>query len=263
MPPALSVLERETEYLPEGITRQILQTTIQDWKQQTRQKLTAGLNSGKDWLKAQQTTLQNQRLAFTVQKLFQRGYDRTNERSYQIRGCTIEREGQNLYVLKSGAGELMRFKTSKILGLARRFEVLSVSDRLTQQQRQSLLSAQADPSISPQSSLDTEAAYAKKTRQVEITTRQFLESFAFAKSWSKEGGQFKLEIGEGDLLRITDKRNGRGVVFQRQKGEVISKLGGEDFVHFERLAAKMQGMSLRQNQSARNGSKKVSAIEMD
>ncbi|MEL6780451.1 MAG: hypothetical protein AAFO06_24745 [Cyanobacteria bacterium J06597_16] len=262
-PAALSVLERETQKLPESPTRKLLQATIQDWKRQIGQWLSTKLQKGLNWLKAQQTTLQNQRLASAVQRLFQRGHERTGEHSYQVSGCNITREGQNLYMLKDAVGELMKFKASNLLGLGRRTEVLSVSDRLTSQQRQGLLSAEANLSVAPQSSLDVEAAYAQKTRQVENTTRKFLKNFAFAKIWSKEGGQFKLEIGEGDLLRITDKKNGRGVVFQREKGEVFSKLGNQDFEHFERLASKMQGMAPRQNQTATNNSKKVTAIEMD
>jgi hypothetical protein len=260
---AFSVLEREMQKLPNGPTRELLQTTLQDWKQQAGQWLATKLHESQNWLKNQQTILQNQRLASAVQQLFQRGYERTGEHSYQMRGCTITREGQNLYVLRDAAGELMQFKTSKILGLGRRLEVLSVSDRLTQDQRHSLLSAQSDQTMTPQSSLDVEAAYARKTRQVEKTTRQFLKDFAYANVWSKEGGQFKLEVGQGDLLRITDKQNGRGVVFQRQNGEVSSKLNGQDFAHFERLATKMEGMAPRQDQPATNNSKKVTAIEMD
>jgi hypothetical protein len=164
------------------------------------------------------------------------------------------------------------------LGLGRRLEVLSVSDRLTHEQRHSLLSAQFNPTIAPQSSLDIEAVYAKKTRQVETVTRQFLKNFAYANVWSKENGQFKLEVGQGDLLRITDKQNGRGVVFQRHNGEVFSKLGSQDFAHFEKLAARMQEMALGQDQAgqgetgqrengqskpATNNAKKVTAIEMD
>jgi hypothetical protein len=260
---AFSVLKREMQKLPNGPTRELLQTTLQDWKQQAGQWLATKLHESQNWLKNQQTILQNQRLASAVQQLFQRGYERTGEHSYQMRGCTITREGQNLYVLRDAAGELMQFKTSKILGLGRRLEVLSVSDRLTQDQRHSLLSAQSDQTMTPQSSLDVEAAYARKTRQVEKTTRQFLKDFAYANVWSKEGGQFKLEVGQGDLLRITDKQNGRGVVFQRQNGEVSSKLNGQDFAHFERLATKMEGMAPRQDQPATNNSKKVTAIEMD
>jgi hypothetical protein len=260
---AFSVLEREMQKLPNGPTRELLQTTLQDWKQQAGQWLSTKLHESQNWLKNQQVVLQNQRLASAVQQLFQRGYERTGEHSYQMRGCTITREGQSLYVLKDAAGELMQFKTSKILGLGRRLEVMSVSDRLTQDQRHGLLSAQSDPTTMPQSSLDVEAAYARKTRQVEKTTRQFLKDFAYANVWSKEGGQFKLEVGQGDLLRITDKQNGRGVVFQRQNGEVSSKLNGQDFAHFERLAAKMEGMAPRPDQPATNNSKKVTAIEMD
>jgi hypothetical protein len=260
---AFSVLDREMQKLPNGPTRELIQTTLQDWKQQAGQWFSTKLHESQNWLKNQQAVLQNQRLASAVQQLFQRGYERTGEHSYQMRGCTITREGQSLYVLKDAAGELMQFKTSKVLGLGRRLEVMSVSDRLTHEQRHSLLSAQSDPTMMPQSSLDVEAAYARKTRRVEKTTRQFLKDFAYANVWSKEGGQFKLEVGQGDLLRITDKQNGRGVVFQRQNGEVSSKLNGQDFAHFERLATKMEGMAPRQGQPATNNSKKVTAIEMD
>jgi hypothetical protein len=262
-PAAFSVLEREMQKLPNGPTRELLQTTLQDWKQQAGQWLATKFHESQNWLKNQQTILQNQQLASAVQQLFQRGYERTGEHSYQMRGCTITREGKSLYVLKDAAGELMQFKTSKTLGLGRRLEVISVSDRLIQDQRHGLLSAQSDPTMMPQSNLDVEAAYARKTRQVEKTTRQFLKDFAYANVWSKEGGQFKLEVGQGDLLRITDKQNGRGVVFQRQNGEVSSKLNGQDFAHFERLATKMEGMAPRQGQPATNNSKKVTAIEMD
>jgi hypothetical protein len=275
---ALSVLEREIQKLPESPTRKLLQATLQDWQQQVAPWLSTRLEKGLNWLQAQQSALQNQRLASAVQRLFERGYERTGEHSYQVRGCTINREGQNLYVLKDADGELMKFKTSKILGLGRRLEVLSVSDRLTLDQRHNLLSAQFNPTVAPQSSLDIETVYAKKTRQVETVTRQFLKNFAYAKVWSKENGQFKLEVGQGDLLRITDKRNGRGVIFQRHNGEVFSKLGSQDFAHFERLAARMQEMASSQNQAgqtesaqggkgqsqpATNGAKKVTAIEMD
>jgi hypothetical protein len=277
-PVALSVLEREIQKLPESPTRKLLQATFQDWQQQAAPWLSTQLEKGMNWLKAQQATLQNQRLASAVKRLFERGYERTGEHSYQVRGCTINREGQNLYVLKDAAGELMKFKTSKILGLGRRLEVISVSDRLTHDQRHSLLSAQFNPTIAPQSSLDIEAVYAKKTRQVETVTRQFLKDFAYANVWSKENGQFKLEVGQGDLLRITDKRNGRGVIFQRQNGEVFSKLGSQDFAHFEKLAGRMQEMASSQDQAGQgetgqrdngqskpptNNAKKVTAIEMD
>ena len=273
---ALSVLERETQDLPVSLTKQLLQATIQDWKQQVGQRLSNRLQQGVNWLSNQQTVLQNQRLAYAVHQLFQRGYERTGEQSYHVRDCTIKRRGQNLYVLKDAVGELMKFKASKVMGFGRRMTVISVSDRLTHRQRQSLLDNQLDSSAMPQGSLDMEAAYANKTQKVEKTVRQFLTNFAHAHTWNRENGRFKLEIGEGDTLRVTDKQDGRGVVFERKNGEVSSKLGGQDFAHFERLFAKMQKMTARQNQTSssqsqptdksevtKNGFKKTSAVEMD
>ncbi|MEL7360394.1 MAG: hypothetical protein AAFN40_28185, partial [Cyanobacteria bacterium J06560_6] len=187
---------------------------------------------------------------------------------YHVRDCTIEHKGQNLYVLKDAVGELMQFKTSRGKGFGRRMTILSVRDRLTHHQRQSLLDNQLDASVMPQGSLDVEAAYAAKTHKVETTVRQFLTEFAHAQTWNRENGQFKMEIGEGGLLRITDKQDGRGVVFERSNGEVSSKLNGQDFAHFERLLSKMQGMTAETKQStnskfASNGAKKSHAIEID
>ena len=265
---AISVLERETENLPISVTRQLLHATVQDWKQQVSEQFSNRLQQGANWLSNQQTALQNQRLAHAVHQLFQRGYERTGEQSYHARDCTIERKGQNLYVLKDTVGELMKFKTSKVMGFGRRMTMVSVSDRLTNRQRQDLLDNQLDSSAMPQGSLDVEAAYAAKTQKVETTVRQFLTDFAHARTWNRENGQFKLEIGEGDTLRIIDKQDGRGVVFERSNGEVSSKLGGQDFTHFERLSARMENMAVRQDQSTEdqpttNGFKKTSAIEID
>ncbi|MEO1396076.1 MAG: hypothetical protein AAFV90_24525 [Cyanobacteria bacterium J06634_5] len=267
---AIAVLDQATQTLPASLTRQLLQATVQDWRQQMSQRFSNRLQQGTNWLSTQHTALQNQRLAHAVHRLFQRGYERTGEHSYHVRGCSIKRRGQNLYVLKDAVGELMKFKTSKVLGFGRKMTVLSVSDRLTHRQRQNLLENQLDATAMPQGSLDVEAAYAAKTQKVEQTIRQFLTNFAQAHTWNRENGQFKLEIGEGDALRITDKQDGRGTVFERHNGEVSSKLGGQDFAHFERLATKMQTIAARQSQSAssqvtpeNNGFKKTSAIEMD
>ena len=156
------------------------------------------------------------------------------------------------------------------MGLGRRMTVLSVSDRMTPHQRQNLLNNQLDVSVMPQGSLDVEAAYATKTQKVETTVRQFLTDFAHAHTWNRENGQFKLEMGAGDALRITDKQDGRGIVFERKDGEVSSKLGGQDFAYFDRLLIKMQNMAAQQGQTTTskgqptsNGFKKKHAIEID
>jgi hypothetical protein len=91
----------------------------------------------------------------------------------------------------------------------------------------------------PQGKLDVEATYAARTRRVEHTVRDFLQSHVYANTWNKEGGQFKLEVGTDDLLRITDKW-GRGVVFERHHSNVVSRLNQQDLLHFERLEQRMQ-----------------------
>ncbi|NEO34568.1 MAG: hypothetical protein F6K36_30090 [Symploca sp. SIO3C6] len=61
--------------------------------------------------------------------------------------------------------------------------------------------------------------------------------------WEREGSQFKFERDDQGLLRITDKQEGRSVVFRRHKGRVFSRLGAKDFAHFSRLAERMQSVA--------------------
>jgi hypothetical protein len=79
---AIAILDRETQNLPVSSTRQLLQSAVQDWRQQVSQRFSTRLQKGMSWLVTQQTALQNQRLAHTVHRLFQRGYERTGEHSY-------------------------------------------------------------------------------------------------------------------------------------------------------------------------------------
>jgi hypothetical protein len=117
---------------------------------------------------------------------------------------------------------------------------LKVSDRLTEFQARNFQALQRNRALIPQGNLDVESNHTSRTSRVERTVIQFLQTKARAKVWDKEGGKFKLEIGESGFLQITEKQEGRGVVFRRQNGEVLSKLNAQDFAHFERLAARMQ-----------------------
>jgi hypothetical protein len=103
-----------------------------------------------------------------------------------------------------------------------------------------LQAMQRDLTLVPQGSSEIESTYAARTNRVERTVIQFLQAKAKARVWDKEGGKFRLEIGEDGSICITDKQTDRGVVFQRRNGEVFSKLNAQDFAHFERLAARMQ-----------------------
>jgi hypothetical protein len=235
--PAIAIAERETAKLPHGATKQLLQSTYQDWKQHIHQEF----KQGHTWLKSRPENWRNQKTARAALDLFKRGYERTGERSYQVGEYIISSKGRNLYTLKDAKGELMRFSATQnpVMSL-RRIQILGVSDRFNDFHHKTVQTLQRNRTITPQGSLDVEATYTAKTNRVESTVLQFLQTKARANVWDKEGGQFRMEIGAGGLLRITDKQNDRGVVFQRQNGAVFSKLNAQDFAHFERLADRMQ-----------------------
>ena len=230
---AVAVLEQATAQLPDSPpTKALLQETIQDWQQQTSEQ-----SSG--WFAPRLEDRHNQQLARTVLELYQRGYERTGERAYQVGNYTLSRKEPNLYTLRDKQGVLLQFQTLPGKGLGRKVKVLNVSDRLNEFDRLELKRMRQNPSLMPQGRLDSEATYAARTRQVEHTVREFLQHRVYANSWSKDGGQFKLEIGTDDLVRITDKW-GRGVVFQRHHSEVKSRLTQKDLAYFDRLYKRMQ-----------------------
>lgn len=258
--PAIAVLERETAKLPDGVTQQLLQTTTKDWSQQI-QGLQQGLRQGVGWLAARVEDWQHQRIARAALELFNRGYERTGERIYQVGEYSVSFRGQNLYTLKDNKGELMRFQAFKspLPGLPQqRIQVLSTHERLGRFQGKELQAMGQNKAFTPQGDLDVEAAYAAKTSRVEQIVTHFLQTRVQANVWDKEGGKFKLEIGEAGFLRITEKQEGRGVVFQREAGKVSSQLGARDFAHFDRLAAKMQ-----QSEQTTRARQNTSGLELE
>lgn len=251
--PAIAVLERATAKLPASVTQQLLQTTARDWGQQV-QGLQQGLRQGLGWLAARVEDWRHQQIARAALDLFNRGYERTGERTYQLGEYSISLKGRNLYTLRNSKSELMRFQAFKPLipGLTRQnIQVLSTSVRLGSFQAKEMQAMQQNRGFTPQGDLDVETAYNAKTSRVEQIVTQFLQTKVQANIWDKEGGKFKLEMGDGGMLRITDKQEDRDVVFQRDAGQVFSKLGARDFAHFDRLAAKMQQSEQPQPQTAR------------
>ena len=268
--PAIAIVERETAKLPQSNTKQLLQNTVKDWQQQFTQEAHKTVHQSRSWLAARWEHWRNHRLARTAIDLFNRGYERTGERWYRVGQYTISRKERDRYVLKDAKGELLQFQLEKtsIFGINRqRFRVLAASDRLSHKHLRDLQTVQQDQSIAPQGELDLETNYAIKTHRAEQTVRGFLQNYAKANVWEKDGGRFKLEIGVDGFLQITDKQAGRGVIFQRQNGAVFSKLNAQDLAHFERLAAKMQQAQqpVPQPKPELNGhaSKKMPALELE
>jgi hypothetical protein len=227
--PAIAVAERESAKLPDGISKQLLQTTLHSWHRLHR-SIEQGFRQGRNWLTSRPEHWRNQRIARAALELFNRGYEQTGENTYQIGDFQISRKGSNQYILKDARGSLMRLKTEQVnrMGFKRRqVQILESSDRLCNAHQYGLQAMQRDLTLIPRSASEVESTYAARTNRVERTVIQFLQTRAKAKVWDKDGGKFRLE---------TD----RGIVFQRQNGEVFSKLNAQDFAHFERLAARMQ-----------------------
>ncbi|PZV09775.1 MAG: hypothetical protein DCF32_01600 [Leptolyngbya sp.] len=232
-PPALKVLNREVERSENSPTKTLLKATTENWQLPTLDVRVT------QWLSQHLENRRNQQTARAVVELFQRGHERTGENLYQIGDYNLSRKSAGDYSLRDQQGELMQVRVTKPAGLGRGIEVVSVAERVSDFQRQELQHLRHNRAAMPQGKLDAEAVYAARTRRVELTVRNFLQSHVYANAWNKDGGQFKLEVGTDDLLRITDKW-GRGVVFERHHSNVVSRLNQQDLLHFERLEQRMQ-----------------------
>lgn len=265
--PAIAVAQREAAKLSDGATKQLLQATHQGWKQQVLHGLGQGLRETMSWLASRPETMREQSIARSSLELFHRGYLRTSEKSYEMGDFKVSLQGANLYTVSDSNGELMRFKAtqSPVPGLQHQsIRILSKSDRLTSTHQTAFEQMRQDKSFTPVGELDVEARYGAKVQRVEQTVRAFLSS-QNAKIWDKEKGQFKFEIGEDNFIRITDKRDGRGVVHRRDKGRVMTRLQLNDFAHFDRLAEEMKSFERQQDASqekTRSNQKQSSGMEL-
>jgi hypothetical protein len=239
--PAIAIAQHETARLPNSPTKDLLQVTHQAWKQQSDRRVGLRLQEENNWLLIRPESGRNQKTARAAFQLFQRGYSRTEEQGYEMGGYTICHQNRNVYSLSDSRGELLQFQTrsSLIPGWNRPvIQILSHSKRLSSTHQQDLRAMQRDKLLMPLGALDVEANYGAKTQQVERTVRSFLLKMQ-AQSWDKEGGRYQFETGH-NFISITDKQDGRGEVYRRENGRVFSNLGGSDFVHFERLAERLQ-----------------------
>jgi hypothetical protein len=267
MLPAIAVAEREAAKLPDGATKQLLQATHQGWKQQVLQGLGQGLRETMSWLASRPETMRDQSIARSSLELFNRGYLRTSEKSYEVGDFKVSLQGANLYTISDANGELMRFKATKssVPGIQHQsIQILSKSDRLTSIHQAVLQQMREDKSFTPVGELDVEARYGAKTQRVEQTVRAFLSS-QNVRIWDKEKGRFKFEIGEDNFIKITDKRDGRGVVYRRDNGRMMSQLEPNDFAHFDRLAQELQTTERQQDatqEKTRSNQKQSSGMEL-
>jgi hypothetical protein len=265
---AIAVAEREAAKLPDSGSKQLLQTMHQDWKQQVLQGVGQGVRETVSWLTSRPAAMRDQKVARAALDLFQRGYDRTQEKSYEVGDFKITLQGTNLYSLQDAQGELMRFRATQsgLPNLGRRaIQVVQTSDRLSETHQRRLQTMQRTESFMPLGDLDAEAHYGAKTQQVENTVKSFLKS-QNAIAWDKEGGRFKFETRAGsNFLRIVDKRDGRGEIYRRENGRVTSKLQSKDFAHFERLASHLQSAETQQTtdtQKSQNRQKQSPGMEL-
>ncbi|MBD1847996.1 hypothetical protein H6F89_32435, partial [Cyanobacteria bacterium FACHB-63] len=106
--PAIAVAQREATKLPDGATKQLLQATHQNWKQQVVQGLGQGLRETMSWLASRPETMRDQSIARSSLELFDRGHLRTSEKTYEVGNFKVSLKGANIYIVSDASGELMR-----------------------------------------------------------------------------------------------------------------------------------------------------------
>ena len=98
------------------------------------------------------------------------------------------------------------------------------------------------------------------SKEVVDTANRFLHYMGVEKWDAGKQGNYKIERS-GNELKITSKADGRGVVFERQKGRTTNNLTSKDFKHFKDLGKtlenRLQKVKLQNKQAAPNRSQKV------
>jgi hypothetical protein len=252
--PATLKVNNAIDSFPEGGTKQLLQTTVNDQApNRARQAV--------DWLVSRPEAWQDHQTSRSILNLFKRGYERTGESSYGAGNYSISFHGKNIYSLSDVHGTLVKFKVSNSpipLVTEPRIDVLEKSDRLGSFHRQSIKSLK-DEGIIPQGSPDVEALYLIRVQRAERTIQSFMQ-LQKVTSWEQEGLPYKFEIGDRGFMQITDQKSWRGVIYQREAGKVISKLNTTDFARFERM---QQGIQQYQQAQQNQAPKKSKGLEVD
>lgn len=207
---------------PEAI--QNAATAVREASAQSAERVGGALEKAGQWLSSRPETIREQRAAKTALALFAKGYNRTQEGSYEHGGMKVAaKDGDQLSLSDAKTGEpLMSFKVepSPTPGQAK----LTVTEKNISPEQYRALDAIAKAGESVRGSPEAEMQHAQKSEQF----AQFSKAVASAMGSSDCKTQhYRIEVGD-DSLKISDSKSGREV-YRQEGSQIESRLEQKDF----------------------------------
>lgn len=186
------------------------------------------------WLADRPQAIREQRAATIALSIFEAGFERTQEHSYQKRGLTVSFQGRNTFTLRDADGEvLLKFKAEKSLSGEPQITITGKGN-FERSHYHVLEEIRQDKGI-VQGSLQAEAHHAQRSQQIGALAKHLAEAIG---TNTHEGKHYRI-VSEPACLRIFAK-DGRGEIFSQEGGEVTSRLIQRDFARFEQLTRQRQ-----------------------
>jgi len=187
-----------------------------------------GLERAGQWLASRPEAIREHRAARTAHALFEQGFARTQERSYELNGFSVELQGRNTFILKDATDqELLRFRAEKLLFGEPRITILAKAEAGISREQYGAIDQVRQDIGSVRGSRIAEARHAEKSAAFGSAARMVAE---FNETNDYSGKHYRIQISP-DSLTITAK-DGRGTVYQEQGNQVQSKLEQQDFGRF-------------------------------
>ena len=180
------------------------------------------------WLASRPEAIREHRAARSAYELFEQGFARTQEQSYELNGFKVELQGRNNFILKDATDqELIRFKSEKLLFGEPRITILEKTENgISREQYQATDQMRQDVGR-VRGSRTAETRHAEKSAAFGSAARMVAE---FNETNDYSGKHYRIQISQ-DSLTITAK-DGRGVIYQQQGDQMRSTLEQQDFGRF-------------------------------
>jgi len=262
-PPAIAIAKNLLKQIPQGIEQQFFQQLVNDLGKQavqavqtlqqglesdsfkTFQRTAAhtvqegaskavemaghGLERAGQWLASRPEAIREQRAARIAYNLFDKGFARTQEQSYEHQGFRVELHGQNNFALSDAetGRELMRFKAEKTLFGEPKLTILSKSEQGISRTDYRAIDDLREDLTTIRGSAQAEKHHAEKSEAFASAAQIVAE---FHQTQDYQGKHYRIQI-DPDSLTIS-ALDGRGVLYHRDGQEMMSNLEQKDFGRF-------------------------------
>jgi hypothetical protein len=227
--------QQQISQMPNSNSKAFLQSLIQDLSQpgqlalQTVELTGKGLERVGQWLASRPEAIRAHYAAKAAYEVFEQGYARTAERSYEHHGFKVQLQGRNQLTLSdtTTGQELLRFKAEKALFGDIKLTILAKSEGGISGQQYQAITQMGQDMEGVRGSEIAEARHAQRSAAFASAARMVTQ---FNQTNDFHGKHFRIQT-EQDSLTITAK-DGRGVIYQEQDNQIQSRLEQQDFRRF-------------------------------